>query len=136
VLLSTQSSTPAKSPRQTNEGTEAETFAQQRSGVATQPPTFHQAIPVPTALAGAHHYDNQHYEPRQLGDLPGWLQAIATILLVIFAAWQMRFVRRGTTATENAANAARDNAKAAKDAAIATERYAEMTEQMVEAAKQ
>jgi hypothetical protein len=62
-------------------------------------------------------------------DVPTWLEAIATILLVIFAGRQLGSVKE-------AANAARDNAEAAKDAAVSTKRYVEMTEQMVEAAKQ
>ena len=79
---------------------------------------------------------SQGQESSSGGDFPAWLQAIAGILLVGFAMWQMHFVRRTTAAAENAANAARDNARAAIDAAIATQRYVELSQQMVEAAKQ
>jgi hypothetical protein len=76
------------------------------------------------------------YKQSQQGNLAAWLQAGGTLGLLIFACWQIGFMRRSTAATENAARAASDNANASKDAAIATERYVEMTEQMAEAAKQ
>jgi hypothetical protein len=52
--------------------------------------------------------------------LPGIVEAVSTLGLLGFALWQMGFVRRSTTATENAANAASENAIASKTAAEAT----------------
>jgi hypothetical protein len=51
--------------------------------------------------------------------LPSWLEAIATIGLLIFAYWQMSFVRRSTDAVERAATAA-------SKALQATEKYEEL----------
>jgi hypothetical protein len=51
--------------------------------------------------------------------LPPWLEAGATLLLVVFAIFQMHFVRRTTTASEVASTAAKDSAAAAKESADA-----------------
>jgi hypothetical protein len=137
LLLSGARDATAESPSQPNQRSQTETQAQQHYAVASPAPAIvNQPSPKPTANTGATYIYNQYKQASPLGDFPTWLEAIATILLVIFAGRQMRFVRRSTQATENAAKAASDNAQAARDAAIATERYVEMTEQMVEAAKQ
>lgn len=123
---------------QSNQRTQTQNEPQQ-NGSAPSPlaSAFVQPSPAPSAEDRKAETEAQSYPASPSENrLPAWLEAIATILLVGFAAWQMRFIRRSTAATENAANAASDNAKAARDAAVAAERYVEMTEQMVEAAKQ
>jgi hypothetical protein len=129
LLLSGARNLTAEGPSQPNQGTQTKAPTQQHSAVASPSKfTFNQGTPIPTAETGAHYNHNQHSQSGPWGDLPGWLQAIATIALVIFAARQMRFVRRGTTATENAANAARDNAIAAQKYAGIAERTLILTQ--------
>jgi hypothetical protein len=138
LLLNAARNVTAEGPSQPNQSTQAQTESQQHNPIPSPPVSpLVQPSPAPPAQRREAVTDDQGREASPSGnDLPAWLEAIATILLVGFALWQMRFIRRSTAATENAANAARDNAKAAKDAAIATERYVEMTEQMVKATKQ
>jgi hypothetical protein len=137
LLLSGARNVTAEGPSEPDQRSQTETPAQDHDALASPSPTIiNQPAPQPTPNAGATYIYNQYKQSSPLGDLPTWLEAIATILLVIFAGRQMQFVSRSTTATENAANAASENAKAAKDAAVATERYVEMTAQMVEATKQ
>ncbi len=97
---------------------ETKTSAQQHD---SNPNPFESPIKQsPTKIApesSTYNIQNYNYNPQDGGNLPAWLQAIGTIGLLIFAWWQMWFMRRATKATETAANAARDNAIAAKESA-------------------
>jgi hypothetical protein len=130
LLLSAANGASAESPSQPNQRTQTQTPAQRHNAIASPTASaLNQSATVETTGTGATYIYNQYKQSSPWGDFPTWLEAIATILLVVFAYRQIDFVRAS-------AQAASDNAKAAKDAAIATERYVEMTEQMVEATKQ
>lgn len=120
LLLSAASSGATESASQPNQSSQTDTPAQQHNAISG--PTvsaLNKATAVPTTGAGATYIYNEHYYSSPFGNLPTWLEAVATIGLLIFACYQMRFVRSSTTA-------ARDNASAAKEAAIATKEYAKI----------
>ncbi len=137
LLLSAAGENPETPKPQPNQNAYAQSPAQQHSPPSSAPvsATF-QATSTPST---SHRETDTYYYYYPAEDGWNWsaiLQAAATLGLLAFALWQMDFVRRSTTATENAAKAASDNAKAAKDAVIATEQYVKLTKDMVEAAKQ
>jgi hypothetical protein len=137
LLLSTAGNVTAEGPSQPNQGSQTETAAQDQSAIVSPSPTrFDQQAATPVPACGATNINHQSGQSSPNANLASWAEAIATIGLLLFASFQIGFIRRSTRATEDAAKAASDNARAAKDAAIATERYVEMTEQMVEATKQ
>jgi hypothetical protein len=130
LLLSGARNITAEGPSQPNQSTQTQTPANEHSSVpGPSVSSVHQPTAVATAKPSATYIYNQYKQTSPWGDVPTWLEAIATILLVIFAGRQMGSVKE-------AANAARDNADAAKDAVVSTKRYVEMTAQMVEATKQ
>jgi hypothetical protein len=90
---------------------------------------------VPSEQGDTYTYNYYPY-PQQGGDFAIWAQAGATVGLLLFAAFQMHFIRRSTAATEKAANAARDNAEAARVAAEATSKQADAAVESAEIAKQ
>lgn len=126
LLLTAVSGENAETPKaQPNQNAYAQSPAQQHgspSGASVSTPFQITSAPP------ANHRDTNTYDynyPAKNGwDWSGIIQAVATLGLLGFALWQMEFVRRSTIATENAANAARDNALASKNAAAATEDYA------------
>jgi hypothetical protein len=116
-------------PSQPNQSTNTEPHAQQHDAVASPTASaLNQSAAVVTASTGATYIYNYYKQSSPCGDLPSWLEAIATILLVAVAGWQMGFIRRSTAATEEASKAARDNAFAAKESAKATEEYVKISE--------
>ena len=128
LLLSGARNVTAKSPSQPNQSTQTPT--EEHSSVPSPSVSpLNQPTAAATAKPTATYIYNQYKQASPWGNVPTWLEAIATILLVIFAGRQLSSVK-------GAANAARDNADAAKDAAVSTKRYVEMTEQTVEAANQ
>jgi len=88
-----------------------------------------------TAERGGTQTHNHDVQSSDGWNWPGWLQAGATLGLLIFAGWQMCFVRRSTKATEDAANAASDNAIASKAAAEASKQMAESSRESVQLAE-
>ncbi|MFZ0676869.1 hypothetical protein [Candidatus Binatus sp.] len=107
LFLSAANNGTAESPSQPNQRSQTKTPAQEHDAVASQaPPVSNQPAAVPTASAGATYIYNQYKQSSPWGDLPTWLEALATILLVIYAAWQTSFVDRSTKAAEDAAKAA------------------------------
>jgi hypothetical protein len=117
----------AEGPSQPNQSTQTQTPAEEHSSVPSTSisPTY-QPTAAPTPHYGTTYIYNEYYQTGPLGNLPTWLEAIATIGLLVFAGWEVDYVRRSTAATEIASKAASDNAIAAKDAAEATKRYAEV----------
>jgi hypothetical protein len=108
LLLNGVGTLRTESPIQLNQGNQTQNRAQQHDATAdlsasvVQQPTAARA-----ASSGGTYIHNQYKQSRLLGDFPTWLEAIATLLLVIFARRQMRFFRRSTDATEKAAEATR-----------------------------
>src|ERR1700719_3061633 len=99
LLLSAANGGATESPSQPNQRAETQTPAQQHNAIAS--PTvsaLNQSAAVPAAAGGTTNIYNQYKQTSPWGDLPSWLEAIATIGLVIFAFWQMNFVKRSTTA--------------------------------------
>ena len=130
LLLHAVNSRATESPSQPNQRSQAETAAQQHNAVASPPGTaIEQPTTVPTATSGTTNIYNEYKQSSPHGDFPTWLQAIASIGLAIFAFWQINFVKRTTTASENAAEAARD-------AVIATQQYVELTKDLAATTKQ
>jgi hypothetical protein len=127
---------PVGKPSPTTEANNPSKAAQPQGSFRPSAPI--QPTSVHSTKAGDSYTYNYYYYyyPQEGRDLPAWLEAGATIALLVLAAWQMGFIKRSTKATENAATAASDNAKAAHDAATATERYVQLTAEMVEATKQ
>jgi hypothetical protein len=117
ALLLSAASVTTESPSQPNQGTQTQSPAQQHSSTASpRMPALNQAAAKPTARKGRTNTDYECKQPGPWGDFPTWLEAIATLGLVGFAAWQMRLIK-------DAAVAAKNNAEAAKlqaDAAIKT----------------
>jgi len=126
-LLSAARNVTAEGPSQANQQTQTETPAQQHDTVTSPSPTvINEETAEPIAASGATNIYNQYKQSSPWGDFPTWLEAIATIGLLVFAGWQIAFIRRTTKATEDSAKAASENAVAAKDAAEATKKYAEV----------
>lgn len=130
LLLNAARSATAESPSQQNQGRQAETSAQEHNAIADPTAsTINQQTSKPTPTSGATYIYNQYQQSSPWGDFPTWLEAIASIGLAIFAFWQINFVKRTTTASENAAEAARD-------AVRATQQYVELTKELSETTKQ
>jgi hypothetical protein len=130
LLLSTARNATAESPSQPNQSAQTETSAQQHDAVANPAATtLNQQTTKPAASSGTTNIYNQYQQSSPWGDFPTWLEAVASIGLVIFAYWQINFVKRTTTASEDAA-------KAARDAVIATQQYVELTKDLAATTKQ
>ncbi len=130
LALALSANAQSPNPSQPNQGAQAETSAQQHDAVTSEATTaVEQPTAVPTAASGTTNIYNQYKQSSPNGDFPTWLQAIASIGLAIFAFWQINFVKRTTTASENAAEAARD-------AVIATQQYVELTKDLAATTKQ
>ena len=67
----------------------------------------------PPAETYAYQIENYYYNSGNGWNWPGIVAALSTLGLVIFAAWQMCFVKRSAKATEIAAEAAKKSAEAA-----------------------
>jgi hypothetical protein len=116
---------PSPSP-QPNPIAHAQAPAQQHSPAASpKAPTADKYERRLTAESNTTSIYNYYYDSRPSGNLAGWLEAGATLCLVIFAALQIGFLKRTTSATETAASAASQNAIAAKDAADAAKQNAD-----------
>jgi hypothetical protein len=129
LLLSAGRNTAAESqskPHQRHK-THCTAYADSQITKPTITATF-QPTAAPSTASGATYIYNQYKQSSSWGNVPTWLEAIATIGLVAFAFWQMHFIRRSTEATENAAKAAADNAVASRSAADATAAYARIAE--------
>ncbi len=114
---------------QPNQGASANDESKQGDHQAAKPkPANAQQGPTQTANPSNYQIENYNYNPKYGWDWSGIIQALATIGLVLFAGWQMVFVKRATKATEEAANAARNNAIVAKISAEATQKNAEAAE--------
>lgn len=70
--------------------------------------------------------ENYYYNSVDGWNWPGIVAALSMLGLVIFAAWQMWFVKRSARATEIAAEAAKKSADAAANNAIATRELANL----------
>jgi len=70
--------------------------------------------------------ENYYYNSVNGWNWPGIVAALSTLGLVIFAAWQMCFVKRAAKATEIAAEAAKKSAEAAANSVIATRELANL----------
>ena len=70
--------------------------------------------------------ENYYYNSVNGWNWPGIAAALSTLGLVIFAAWQMWFVKRSVKATEIAAEAAKQSAEAAANNVIATRELANL----------
>jgi hypothetical protein len=70
--------------------------------------------------------ENYYYNSLNGWNWPGIVVALSTLGLVIFAAWQMWFVKRAAKATEIAAEAAKKSAEAAANSVIATRELANL----------
>jgi len=130
ILLAAVNSRATESPSQPDQRSRAENAAQQHDAVASPAPTLiEEHSGEPSTTSGATSIYNQYKQSSPNGDLPTWLQAAASIGLVIFAFWQINFVKRTTTASEHAAQAARD-------AVVATQQYVELTKDLAATTKQ
>lgn len=128
--LSLSVSAQSVNPSEPNQSAQAETSAQQHDAVASPTASaLNQSAAVVTTSSGATNIYNQYAQASPYGDLPTWLEAVASIGLVVFAYWQINFVKRTTTASENAAQAARD-------AVITTQQYVELTKDLAATTKQ
>src|SRR5208337_3558324 len=137
ALVLSASSAKGQGPKQ---GTE-------QSGNAQNPPKQHSkpTKPTPTALirsltvvstaASTPESNYQRYYPKDSAELAAWVQAASAVVLILFGGLQMYLLRRSTSATENAALAARDNAMAAKDMAEANVKSAEAAKEQADIAK-
>jgi hypothetical protein len=108
LLVSAACGASAESPSQPNQSTQTQTPAQQHNAIASPTASaLNQSPAVPTGSASATYIYNQYKQSSRWGNVPAWLEAIATIGLLFFAGWQMSLIKA-------AAVAARDNAEAAK----------------------
>jgi len=80
----------------------------------------------PPAETYAYQIENYYYNSGNGWNWPGIVAALSTLGLVIFAAWQMCFVKRSAKATEIAAEAAKKSAEAAANNVIATRELANL----------
>lgn len=111
MLLSAANGAPIESPNQPNQRTNGERKPDHQTAATTPSrSSINQPARTPSANQGATYVYNQYKESSPWGDVPTWLEAIATLGLLAFAAWQMGLIKA-------AAIAARDNAVAAKKSA-------------------
>lgn len=123
LLLSAASNVTAEGPSEPNQRSKTQPSPQAYSQIASPTMTATlQPTATPTAQAGATYTYNEYKQSSPWGDLPTWLEAIATIGLVVFAFWQMDFVRRSTDSMEAATTAAGKAADTAERALIHAER--------------
>ena len=136
LLLAVVSS--AQTPRsQPQQRADTQRPTEKSNSVASPTPTAHvEPSPTVTTQASANYTYNYYYYSERSGDVAVWVQAFATVGLLLFAWWQLGFIRQGASATQKAANAASENAVASKDAALATKASAEAAQANAEAAKQ
>ena len=110
---------PVHSPKlQKDNGPQTQPAAQQtHPNSSTTPSSFNQfraSVPTNPSTTYAHYY---YYYPEPSWNWPGWLEAIATIGLVFYSAFQFKYIRKSATAAAQAAIAAKENADAARFAA-------------------
>lgn len=90
----------------------------------------------PSAETYRYQIDNYYYNSMNGWNWPGIVAALSTLGLVIFGAWQMRFVKRSAKATEIAAKAAQQSAEAAANSVIATRELANLERPWIIVGKQ
>jgi hypothetical protein len=123
LLLSAASVVASESPSGPNQEAKTQTPTGAHSEVASPARTSNfQPSAAPSPKTGATYIYNQYKYSSQSANLPAWLGAIATVGLVIFAGWQMCFVRRSAVSMEGVTEAARNAADTAERALVHAER--------------
>lgn len=124
LLLAAVRGEGAKTPKpQPEQSTSSETKPYGGGEISGPPkPALMQPRPTATTTPCSNHTENYYYPTETLWNWPGIIEALSTLGLLVFAGWQMCFLRQSIKAMEAATTAAREAADTAERALILAER--------------